>query len=148
MNEPGYTGKLDLFGWSSDGKFGVNPSNADDDYTGEFDDWGKLVSEEGWYTLTASEMHYLLGRKKDGKKLWTTAELAAELAGKVVLILLPDNWDTTIALEYGYVPATGTFDKNVLTSTEHCTIIKVRAILCTIRCTDIRYYSTSFCTSQ
>lgn len=38
--------------------------------------------------------------------------------------------------------------KNVLTSTDCCTIIKVRTVLCTIWCTDIRYYSTSFCTSQ
>ena len=125
MNEPGYTGKLDLFGWSSDGKFGVNPSNADDDYTGEFANWGNLVSEEGWYTLTASEMHYLLNRKKDGEQLWTTAELA----GKVVLILLPDNWDTTIALEYGYVPATGTFDKNVLTIDDWKTLEEKGAVL-------------------
>ena len=111
MNVPGYTGKLDLFAWSADGKFGVNPSNKDADYQEAFVDWGELVNEAGWYTLTQAEMRHILNRKKDGKKLWTTAELA----GKIVLILLPDNWDTAIDLAYGYVPATGNYDKNVLT---------------------------------
>ena len=125
MNVPGYTGKLDLFAWSADGKFGVNPSNADADYTDAFVDWCKLVDGENWYTLTASEMHYLLSRKKDEKKLWTTAELA----GKVVLILLPDNWDTTTALEYGYVPATGNFEENVLDIDTWKTLEKKGAVL-------------------
>ena len=125
MNEPGYTGKLDLFGWSSDGKFGVNPSNADADYTDAFVDWGKLVDGENWYTLTASEMHYLLSRKKDDKKLWATAELD----GKVVLILLPDNWDTTTNLAYGYVPATGNFEENVLDIDTWKTLEKKGAVL-------------------
>ena len=125
MNEPGYTGKLDLFGWSSDGKFGVNPSNADADYTYAFVDWGKLVDGEDWYTLTASEMHYLLSRKKDDKKLWATAELD----GKVVLILLPDNWDTTTNLAYGYVPATGNFEENVLDIDTWKTLEKKGAVL-------------------
>ena len=111
MNVPGYTGKLDLFAWSADGKFGVNPSNKDADYQEAFVDWGELVNEAGWYTLTQAEMRHILNRTKDGKKLWTTAELA----DKVVLILLPDNWDTAIDLAYGYVPATGNYDKNVLT---------------------------------
>ena len=125
MNVPGYTGKLDLFGWSSDGKFGVNPSNADADYTDAFVDWCKLVDGENWYTLTASEMHYLLSRKKDDKKLWATAELD----GKVVLILLPDNWDTTTNLAYGYVPATGNFEENVLDIDTWKTLEKKGAVL-------------------
>ena len=125
MNVPGYTGKLDLFAWSCDGKFGVNPSNADADYTGGFADWGKLVDEEGWYTLSATKMNYLLNRQKDGKKLWTTAELD----GKVVLILLPDNWNTETELVYGYVPATGDFDKNVLTIDDWRALEKKGAVL-------------------
>ena len=110
MNVPGYTGKLDLFAWSCDGKFGVNPSNADADYTGEFADWGNLVNEEGWYTLTATEMNYLLNRKKDGKKLWALATVC----GMNGLILLPDNWNTSTTLEYGYIPADWNYTKNQL----------------------------------
>ena len=111
MNVPGYTGKLDLFAWSCNGKFGVNPSNADADYTGEFADWGDLVSEAGWSTLTRAQMEYLLERKKDGKKLWGLATLE----GKVALILLPDNWNTAIEFTYGYVPTKWNFTANELT---------------------------------
>ena len=111
MNEPGYTGKLDLFGWSSDGKFGVNPSNTDAHYGyagSDFVDWGELVNETGWYTLTKEEMNYILNRKKDGKKLWALATVC-NMNG---LILLPDNWDTSITLDYGYVPANFNYTKN------------------------------------
>ena len=108
MNVPGYTGKLDLFGWSCDGKYGVNPSNEDADYTGAFADWGNLVDEAGWYTLTKDEMNYILGRKKDGKKLWALATVC----GMNGLILLPDNWNTSITLEYGYIPANFNYTKN------------------------------------
>ena len=113
MNVPGYTGKLDLFAWSSDGKFGVNPSNLDGDYgyaATDFVDWGNLVNEEGWYTLTATEMNYLLNRKKDGKKLWALATVC----GMNGLILLPDNWNTSTTLEYGYIPADWNYTKNQL----------------------------------
>ena len=118
MNVPGYTGKLDLFAWSCDGKFGVNPSNADADYTGEFADWGDLVNEEGWYTLTKKEMNYILNRKKDGKKLWALATIN----DKVGLILLPDNWNTSIDLEYGYVPEQFVYTKNLLSIPEWQTL--------------------------
>ena len=111
MNVPGYTGKLDLFAWSCDDKYGVKPSNADADYTGGFADWGDLVSEAGWSTLTRAQMEYLLERKKDGKKLWGLATLE----GKVALILLPDNWNTAIEFTYGYVPTKWNFTANELT---------------------------------
>jgi hypothetical protein len=113
MNVPGYTGKLDLFGWSSDGKFGVNPSNTDADYgdaAADFVDWGNLVDDTGWYTLTKDEMNYILGRKKDGKKLWALATVC----GMNGLILLPDNWNTSITLEYGYIPANFNYTQNQL----------------------------------
>ena len=111
MNVPGYTGKLDLFAWSADGKFGVNPSNTDTDYQQAFVDWGTLVNEEGWYTLTQAEMSHILDRTKDGKKLWTLATVN----GLNGLILLPDNWNTNISLVYGYVPTQFVYTENQLT---------------------------------
>ena len=108
LNETGYTGKLDLFGWSSDGKFGVNPSNTDTDYEQAFVDWGELVNEAGWYTLTKEEMNYILARTKNGKKLWALATVC-DMNG---LILLPDNWNTSITLDYGYIPANFNYTKN------------------------------------
>ena len=128
MNEPGYTGKLDLFGWSSDGKFGVNPSNTDADYgtdgVNEFVDWGELVNETGWSTLTQNEMNYILNRKKDGKKLWALATVN-DLVG---LILLPDNWDTNINLVYGYIPEKFVYTKNLLSIAEWQTLEEAGAV--------------------
>ena len=127
MNVPGYTGKLDLFGWSSDGKFGVNPSNTDAHYGyagSDFVDWGELVNETGWYTLTKEEMNYILNRKKDGKKLWALATVC-NMNG---LILLPDNWDTSITLDYGYVPANFNYTKNQIDATTWQTLETAGAV--------------------
>ena len=127
MNVPGYTGKLDLFGWSSDGKFGVNPSNTDAHYGyagSDFVDWGELVNETGWYTLTKEEMNYILNRKKDGKKLWALATIN-DLVG---LILLPDNWDTNINLVYGYIPEKFVYTKNLLSIAEWQTLEEAGAV--------------------
>ena len=111
MNVPGYTGKLDLFAWSADGKFGVNPSNKDADYQEAFVNWGELVNEADWYTLTQAEMRHILNRTKDGKKLWALATVN----GLNGLILLPDNWNTNISLVYGYVPTQFVYTENQLT---------------------------------
>ena len=127
MNVPGYTGKLDLFGWSSDGKFGVNPSNTDAHYGyagSDFVDWGDLVNETGWYTLTKEEMNHILARTKDGKKLWALATIN-DLVG---LILLPDNWDTNINLVYGYIPEKFVYTKNLLSIAEWQTLEEAGAV--------------------
>ncbi|MBR6551175.1 MAG: bacterial Ig-like domain-containing protein [Paludibacteraceae bacterium] len=113
MNVPGYTGKLDLFAWSCDGKYGVNPSNTDSDYQGTFVDWGTLAGE-GWFTLTKEEMNYILNRTKNGKKLWALATID-DLPG---LILLPDNWNTNITLNYGYIPTQFVYNENLFTADE------------------------------
>ena len=113
MNVPGYTGKLDLFAWSCDGKYGVNPSNTDSDYQGTFVDWGTLAGE-GWFTLTKEEMNYILNRTKNGKKLWALATID-DLPG---LILLPDNWNTNITLTYGYIPTQFVYNENLFTAAE------------------------------
>ena len=118
---------MDLFGWSSDGKFGVNPSNTDDDYgyaANDFVDWSDLVNETGWYTLTKEEMNYILNRKKDGKKLWALATVN-ELVG---LILLPDNWDTNINLVYGYIPEQFVYTENLLSIAEWQTLEEAGAV--------------------
>ena len=119
MNVPGYTGKLDLFAWSCESsKYGVNPSNTDADYTGAFVDWGTLVEETGWYTLTQAEMQYLLNQKKDGKALWTFASIE----GIKGLMLMPYNWDVkqNDDIEYGYAPKdfSAEFEHNVFTADE------------------------------
>jgi hypothetical protein len=51
IGEPTFEGWIDMFGWSADGKYGVNTSINNDDYQGEFVDWGTLFPDE-WYTLS------------------------------------------------------------------------------------------------
>ena len=100
VGNPSYTGKIDMFGWSADGKFGVNPSNTDDDYNGDFVDWGTLVNEEDWYTLSADEWKYLLNKRTNASSL----KQIAKVDGAVGIMLFPDAWtmptDVNVTAEY------------------------------------------------
>ena len=100
VGNPSYTGKIDMFGWSADGKFGVNPSNTDDDYNGDFVDWGTLVNEEDWYTLSADEWKYLLNKRTNASSL----KQIARVGSVVGIMLFPDAWtmpaDVNVAAAY------------------------------------------------
>ena len=106
MNVPGYTGKLDLFGWSCTSiPGGANPSNRDADYTGAFVDWGTLTGGE-WRTPSYDEFQYLLARKDAANRpLWSHIALILNTTETLKgLMLMPDDWvqpDGT-TLEYGY----------------------------------------------
>ena len=82
-----YNNWIDLFGWSADGKFGVNPSNANADYTGTFQDWG-IKMGEGWKTLTHDQWDYLLNKRTNASKL----QQIAFVNGILGVMLFPDNW--------------------------------------------------------
>ena len=88
VGNPSYTGKIDMFGWSADGKFGVNPSNKNEDYYGTFQDWGKLVDEADWYTLSADEWKYLLNTRANAANL----KQIAKVGSVVGIMLFPDAW--------------------------------------------------------
>ena len=88
VGNPNYEGKIDMFGWSADGKFGVNPSNKNEDYYGTFQDWGNLVNEEDWYTLSADEWKYLLNTRANASSLKQIAKVDTILG----IMLFPDNW--------------------------------------------------------
>ena len=77
-----------MFGWSADGKFGVNPSNKNEDYYGTFQDWGKLVDEADWYTLSADEWKYLLNTRANAANL----KQIAKVGSVVGIMLFPDAW--------------------------------------------------------
>ena len=89
---PDYDGYIDLFGKSTDGKFGVNPSNNIADYSGDFVDWGVKIGNH-WRTLTSDEWLYVVRERKDanGKPLWAMAQINNTMSG---LLLLPDDWST------------------------------------------------------
>ncbi len=100
VGNPNYEGKIDMFGWSADGKFGVNPSNKNEDYYGTFQDWGTLVNEEDWYTLSADEWKYLLNTRANAANL----KQIAKVDGVVGIMLFPDAWtmpaDVNVAAAY------------------------------------------------
>ncbi len=100
VGNPSYTGKIDMFGWSADGKFGVNPSNKNEDYYGTFQDWGTLVNEADWYTLSADEWKYLLNTRANAANL----KQIAKVGSVVGIMLFPDAWtmptDVNVTAEY------------------------------------------------
>ena len=87
VGDPAFTGTIDMFGWSADGKFGVNPSANKNDYAGEFVDWGTLFpAEDNWSTLTKDQWKYLLNQRGAGKKQ------IARVGTVFGVLLFPDEW--------------------------------------------------------
>ena len=76
-----------MFGWSADGKFGVNTSIDNNDYQGEFVDWGTLFPDE-WYTLSMNEWYYLLNTRTNAANLKQLAKIG-DVYG---VLLFPDDW--------------------------------------------------------
>ncbi len=94
LGAPDFRGTIDMFGWSTTStNFGVSPSNADADYTGDFRDWGQKIGDE-WFTLTREEWIYLYSRQSGN--LWGSG-MVADRKG---LILLPDNWQLPAGIEF------------------------------------------------
>lgn len=99
--------KIDLFGHSSKGnaKWGVSISTNDQDYNGEFVDWGTLMIDQypanTWRTLTVEEWDYVLNNRANA----TMLKGLAQVVGVNGLVLLPDNWD--MSLNADFVPGAG-----------------------------------------
>ena len=92
VGDPTFTGTIDMFGWSADGKYGVNPSNKNEDYNGDFVDWGTLVNEADWYTLSADEWKYLLNTRANAANLKQIAKVNNGEKDIVGIMLFPDAW--------------------------------------------------------
>ena len=97
IGDPTFTGTIDMFGWSADGKFGVNPSSNKDDYAGDFVDWGTMMGE-GWETLTHDQWDYLLNKRGAGLKQ------IAKVGSVFGTMLFPDGWtmpsDISVTAQY------------------------------------------------
>ena len=104
VGDPTFTGTIDMFGWSADGKYGVNPSNKNEDYYGTFQDWGDLVNEADWYTLSADEWKYLLNTRPNASSLKQIAKVNNGEKDIVGIMLFPDAWtmpaDVNVAAAY------------------------------------------------
>jgi hypothetical protein len=86
---------IDLFGWSGQGTkipFGVGVSTTQNDYKGNFVDWGKnrIQGDEPntWRTLTIEEWEYIYHGRENADQLLALATVG----GVPGLIFLPDNW--------------------------------------------------------
>ena len=89
LGDPAFTGWIDMLGWSNGdaNNYGVNPSNVNELYDGEFVDWGTKMGE-GWSTLSAEEWSYLLNTRENAASLKQTAKVDTILG----LLLFPDGW--------------------------------------------------------
>ena len=85
-----YTGWIDLFGWGT----GNNPtrnSQSDGDYS-SFTDWGSKMGS-GWRSLTKDEWVYVLDERSTSSGI---RYAKASVNGVNGVILLPDNWSSSI----------------------------------------------------
>ena len=85
--------KVDMFGWSTSAtNFGVSTSKSNQDYAGDFVDWGtNKIGEDDpntWRTPTLAEWEYIIKTRPNAKEL----QAAAQVNGVSGLILLPDAW--------------------------------------------------------
>ena len=88
LGDPELSAWVDLFAWSCESVYyGVNPSNKDADYTGDFVDWGSLFGN-GWYTPSKDEFQYVLFNRANSSNL----RGEGTVNGMNGLILLPDDW--------------------------------------------------------
>ena len=89
LGDPAFTGWIDMLGWSNGeaNNYGVNPSNVNELYDGEFVDWGAKMGE-GWSTLSAEEWSYLLNTRENAASLKQTAKVDTILG----ILLFPDGW--------------------------------------------------------
>lgn len=83
--------RIDLFGWSSDAKWGVNTAISYSIYVGDFVDWGQNISDgTTWRTLTDDEWDYLLFAR--GPRVGVARIQISSNKYMNGLILLPDDW--------------------------------------------------------
>lgn len=90
-----YDGWVDLFGWSTNSgtiAFGVSTYTKNEDYSGDFVDWGiNKIGEDvpnTWRTLKFYEWGHLLFERPNASSLYGIAQVN----GVNGLILLPDEW--------------------------------------------------------
>ena len=91
--------KINLFGWSGStatAKWGISTSQNNEDYSGDFADWGQNIGDgTTWRTLTNDEWTYLRSTRANAASLMGVARINLDAEGITYtngLILLPDSW--------------------------------------------------------
>ena len=126
-----YDGWIDLFGWGR----GDNPTYSStltyDSVYNTFVDWGENVISNWngvdcrWRTMELMDWRYLLSYRNTDSGI---RYVAATVNGVKGLILLPDQWDTTVFTFVGYNHNGSTFDSNMITAPQWETIERHGAI--------------------
>ena len=99
----GTAGAVDLFGWSTASTtYGINTSNTNSDYSGDFKDWGTAIDGNGtWRTLSIDEWTYLINKNNDETIRKGKYKYGVTICEKTnCLILAPDDFEGTIAALY------------------------------------------------
>ena len=124
-----YTGWIDLFGWGTSGynaQFPYMTSSGSGDYNwGVNFDWGtfnaiynpqtQTTDAPGtWRTLTSSEWGYLLGTRNTSSGI---RYVKATVNGVNGLIIVPDNWNTSIYTLDSVNSATSPYGSNMINLT-------------------------------
>lgn len=105
----GATGTVDLFGWSTNIKYGINNSVSDADYAGSFLDWGKNMSfDSPWRTLSSDEWNYLL--YSSGRVNAENLQSCGTVNGVNGYIILPDDW--SLPSGSSFTPSQGSWSAN------------------------------------
>ena len=93
-------GTVDLFGWSTSSTYhGINPSTTDSDYSGDFVDWGDLITDPlyTWRTMEKAEWKDLLDQRAAStvndvpNARYTMAEINTDGTSVFGLIIFPDK---------------------------------------------------------
>ncbi len=100
--------KIDLFGWSANNetaKWGISTSGEDNDYTGDFVDWGQNIigtSVPNTYrTLTKNEWEFLIKKRNNASEKYGVARIKlSETEYANGLILLPDTWTCPAGVKF------------------------------------------------
>lgn len=85
-------GTVDLFCWSTNATYyGIHNSYDNNDYSGDFRDWGNTMSGD-WRTLTYAEWGYLFNTRTTTSGVRYAKAKVNNVNG---VILLPDDWSTS-----------------------------------------------------
>ena len=93
---------IDLFGWSGESSYapwGVSISTNNDEYKGDFLDWGTNKIEgdrDVWRTPTSDEWKYIFYNRENAK----TLHFDATVVGVYGKVILPDAWENPTSLTF------------------------------------------------
>ncbi len=94
---------VDFFGWSTAAtNFGINTSISNNDYSGDFKDWGTAIDGDGtWRTLSTAEWQYLINKNNDETNRKGKYKYGVTVCDKTnCLVLAPDDFTGTIEASY------------------------------------------------